>query len=457
MDPNKEIPVIKTFIHNEQYYVYDASTNEMLKILKDDFIKINELKRDGRVAYMNRHLNDPQDHVIHLMKQGYFKAEFIQTIENPYNGDFEDLLKRSIDDITLQITQECNFKCRYCSFSINNNIGRTHKKVHMEWDIAQKSIDFFMKHSANSDIVTVSFYGGEPLLNFELIKKVVLYSLKVFNSKTVRFVTTVNGSLLTDEIVDFIAKHNFLLSISLDGPRSIQNRHRLYLNSGGGTFDVVYNNILRFRKRYPQYFKEHIFFLPVLFENESKTDVIDFFEHNLNIDVNHLNIHTADMSGIDYMFSRPMVTSKENDGGNNKYAIDGDLERLLLNSYNDKKNIEGEWHHKGPCIPGVNRLFVDVNGVLYPCEKCVDNKFLSIGDIFDGFDLKKIYDYMNIGKLTENECKHCWAMRFCDICALRCLNIDTNSFCKNTKLKSCAYEKNKTLIFLRNLINERDR
>ena len=90
--------------------------------------------------------------------------------------------------------------------------------------------------------------------------------------------------------------------------------------------------------------------------------------------------------------------------------------------FNDKSYISEIWHHDGPCVPGMKKLFIDVNGDFYTCEKFVEDKKSSIGNLSHGFDLKKIEEYLNIGVLTENECKSCWASRFCNICALSCVN-----------------------------------
>jgi len=112
----------------------------------------------------------------------------------------------------------------------------------MSWDIAKKSIDFMLSHSADANAIDVSFYGGEPLLNPDLITKCMDYTLKKAEGKLVSFHVTTNGSLLTDEIIEALLKSNSKITVSLDGPKEIQDKNRKTI-CGEGTFDLVFDNI----------------------------------------------------------------------------------------------------------------------------------------------------------------------------------------------------------------------
>ena len=109
----------------------------------------------------------------------------------------------------------------------------------------------------------------------------------------------------------------------------------------------------------------------------------------------------------------------------------------------DSEHIENKYHPNGPCIPGYNRLFVDVNGNFFPCEKVnLDSNNINIGNINDGFNFDKIYKFMNIGKLNESKCANCWAMRLCFMCPAE-IDIGTeyslelkNEKCKKSKISA---------------------
>ena len=446
-------PVIKPFLYKSHYYVYDAYSNFILNVSKDDYLRIIELEQIGENEYIKKHNFDLCDNVIHLINKGYFKSNFIDKIENPFINQYRDLLDSNVSDITLQVTRNCNFRCRYCSYSTNNNIGRVHDNEEMSWSIAKRSIDFLYNHSTYSESVVIAFYGGEPLLNFKLIQQVVTYSQALFKSKQIKYVMTINGSLLTKEIVDFIVSYNFILSVSFDGPQSLQNNHRRFRDSGRDTYDVVFRNIKDFKIRYPDYFRKNVHIISVLFDDEAETDTLYFIEKELGVNPSNINIQAADMTGVDYLTSKRKL--KRSYSTESFSYTEKKTNGILANIYEDKSPINSIWHHRGPCVPGVKRLFVDIYGNLYPCEKCIEAKFLMIGNIFDGFDINKIHDYIDIGRISEKTCKQCWALRFCDICALRCYNIDNNKFDLSTKKLACEQEMKKTLKFFEHLIDER--
>lgn len=388
-----------------------------------------------------------------LINRGLMKKTFISEIEHPVVKDINALLDRGVNEIILQITKDCNFKCRYCLFANDTNTNRTHEKVDMSFETAKSCVDFLYEHSADASIVNISFYGGEPLLNFETIKRVVEYSNNKFFSKKIVYSMTTNGSLLTDSVIEFIVKNDFNIAISLDGPKNIQDKHRKFLDTGKGTFDVVYKCINELKK-YKNFFQNNVSFLPVVIDDEKYNNVLKFF---LESGVREENISPgkANFSGVDYIYadlgsnnSNIKSLSKENDDINKS-----NIERLNM-LYENKRKIPTNWHHKGQCIPGVNRLFIDVNGEFYPCEKVVEDGTLSIGSIKTGFDLDKIINLMNIGKLTENECKSCWAVHFCEICAMMCIDIESHTISRERKLSICEAQKSTALWFLKRHIND---
>lgn len=301
----------------------------------------------------------------------------------------------------MQVTKDCNFKCRYCIFA-NSELGRNHEKVDMSWDIAKKSIDFLFNYSKDSEDITIAFYGGEPLLNSELIGKVVKYVKETYKTKKITYMTTINGSLLTEKNINFLAEHNFNLTISFDGPVKIQNHHRKFFESGNEIFNVVFNNIQKIMKKHKDYFYENVKFLPVLFDDEEYQEILSFFK-DIGVHQNQIIALTVDLTGIDYTFSDSKLIKTETI--NKKYDVFKTRENDLEKAYNDKSKIQSSWQHNGPCIP-IKKLFIDVDGRIYPCERVIQSEELQIGNVDLGLDLKKIIKFMNLGKSTEEECKN---------------------------------------------------
>lgn len=459
MATNNDIPVIKTFIYKNKYFVYDAYKNQILELSKEHFREVELLLDYGTIKYQESN-NSTKQHkeVEQLIKKGYFRGAFIEKIQHPDTDFAGSIVDRCINDITFQVTKNCNFLCRYCMYAAPNNIERDHENVNMPWSVAHKAIDFLLQHSCDAEILVVSFYGGEPLLNFNLIVNIVEYLERKIHTKRIIYNTTVNGSLLSNNVIDFLVKHNFRLAISLDGCEEIQNRHRKFKGDGSPTYDIVFNNILNLKNKYPEYFNTHVKFVPVGFKDEKFENVVNFFEV-LGVPEERLICLPADMEGIDYIESNIPETvnidqKSVNTDKENERIVDNKALILLREIYNKKNIIPSQWHHNGPCIAGFKRLFVDASGKLFPCEKVLEREEFQIGDIYSGINIDKVKELMNIGKITEKECKSCWALRFCSMCASSCNDIEECSLTYTQKINQCKIQKEKALFFLKYLVDE---
>ena len=222
----KDIPIFKTLVYKNNCYLYDPYTNNVFLITHKHSEELKILHAIGLSEYlMISEGNKEHDDIVTLINKGMLKSNFIEKIYNPHTPYIERLLNRCVSDITLQITKNCNFRCQYCLFATDSKVERVHENSNMSWTIAKESIDFLYSHSMDCPNVNIAFYGGEPLMNFNLIKKIVLYAENLFVSKKIRYIMTVNGSLLTETIVDFLVKYDFNITVSLDGPQDVQNRH----------------------------------------------------------------------------------------------------------------------------------------------------------------------------------------------------------------------------------------
>lgn len=452
-----DIPIIKLIVIEDKYYLYDTFTNKILHISKNHYNEIIKLCSIGLTEYKNLNLShESYKDIMSLIKKGYLNSSFINKIEHPYTKYLPILTQRCLSTLVLQVTRNCNFKCRYCLYATDNTVERNHEKASMSFDLAKKSIDYFFDHSMDSKEVNIVFYGGEPLLNFKLIRDIVNYCEEIFQSKRVIYYITTNGSLLNDEIINFLAKNKFNLSISLDGPPEIQNMHRRFLSNGGDTFDKVYGNVQRIRSLDNSYFNEYVTFLPVVFGDEIQ-EVFSFFESQ-NIPLSKVQMKYANTNGIDYWTNiYHLKNYSEISNLKNLYhpqAINYTMHKKAL----DTPSVYNEfWHHNGPCVPGVWRLFVDIYGNFYPCEKCVENSCYRIGNIHSGIDMEISRRFLNVGKISEDNCKKCWAIKFCNICIEKCGNIETNSICSLQKQIVCQEIKKHSFDFLKQYIQEQSK
>lgn len=151
-------------------YIYDACRNEFVPVGNELFKYIlHLLGKNEESQCFNRNTKEQYDK---LIEKGYFQNKYISKIYHPYTDCLELLLQRNMSQILLQVTQSCNFRCTYCIYTASiDGMQRKHNNKHMSWDTAKKAVDYLWQHSIDSDTVTIGFYGGEPLLEFDLIKK----------------------------------------------------------------------------------------------------------------------------------------------------------------------------------------------------------------------------------------------------------------------------------------------
>lgn len=170
------------------YYFYDVNKNSIIKISKELYYFLNN-------GTYGLHYGILKEEIEGLQKQGYLLENPIKEICNPEIDDIEYFLNYKVSMLTLQVTQKCNFRCSYCNFTYGDNItNRSHSPVSMTWETMKEAVDFFAAHSRDKREVNIGFYGGEPLLELELIKKGIDYSQYVFRGKHLTYSMTTNGS-----------------------------------------------------------------------------------------------------------------------------------------------------------------------------------------------------------------------------------------------------------------------
>lgn len=463
------------------YYVYDGNHNEIISVYKELYEMI-----DAYIKNTNINLNLYDKKVIEdfkcLIESGYLLKSNVKEINHPFSNMSEILLDKKVDQITLQLTQNCNLRCSYCIYSLDSNFGqRTHSKKHMTWSTAKKAIDFYHKHSSDTKTASINFYGGEPLLEFNLIKKCVEYSKKVFEGKKISFGLTTNATLFSNEIIDFLVKHNFIITISIDGPKEIQDKNRKFEN-GKGSFDIVYKNIHNLYKKYPEAFNRISISMVVDRESNYK-DINKLFNYPefKNMKLYYTPVEEdgilQEMSNEflqDYLydeFQGYYHYLRENDEKFPSKFVEQDFNLIKIKMMKFNRNtLNAISAPSGPCIPGKNRLFVSCDEELFPCERVNENDLMKIGTLDDGYNYNQINSIINISKLTAEKCKNCWAFQLCDICVKRADNngkfseTKKNLICQSTKASALTVIRTKILFYehqlhmnkMKKMINGRD-
>ncbi|MDR1965049.1 MAG: radical SAM protein [Planctomycetaceae bacterium] len=368
--------------------------------------------------------------------------------------------------LILGITERCNLCCSYCCFSGKFAGQRTHSSRSMDWDVAKKAIsDFLENDQAGDGTCPITFYGGEPLLEFTLLKDCVCYAETLAKSlgKINRFAVTTNGTLLNDEMVDYLVEHQFLILVSLDGPQKTHDRYRLFPNNQG-SFDIISRNLKRFSERYPSYMNRgmNITLAPPLDLDATAEFVNEIFPQYPFTRANLVN------TGNEYRFNKDIELStqygcysqsicKKNLRDNgclegfrqfkskdqeqmNKYwnicveslATLGVVKsweivpfammlfETQISFYHRRRVTDQvpEWAFFIPCVPGFTRRFLDVEGNYRICERIDHSNTYILGNVWSGLDRDKMERTMSLRR-HFGDCGNCHALKVCDICYAR--------------------------------------
>lgn len=252
--------------------------------------------------------------------------------------------------------------------------------------------------------------------------------------KNLTYSITTNGTLLTDEIVEYFIKYNISTMLSLDGPEKIHDINRRFAVDGSGSFNKILSNLKHIREKYPSFIDS--LQINMVVDPQNNYDTInsiyydyDFFK-NMNI---HSSIIDDTYSSDKTYFSEDFISKRNYEQfcslldylgyvkGLKLYSLaKEDLTHTVEENKKLLKSIElpDVSSPSGPCIPGARKLFIDVNGNFFPCERVSEtSEVMNIGDINNGFDYEKCNKLLNIGNLTQEKCKKCWALNHCTLCA----------------------------------------
>lgn len=336
---------------------------------------------------------------------------FTEDIYEEYSGD---LRKREtvVKALCLHIAHDCNLSCKYCFAGEGEYHG---DRALMSFDVGRRALDFLIENSGNRVNLEVDFFGGEPLLNFDVVKKLVEYgrSREEPCNKKFRFTLTTNGVLLNEEIMEFANKEMANVVLSIDGRKNVHDKMRPFPN-GEGSYDLVLPKFLDFAKK----------------RGEKSYYVRGTYTHH-NLDFSKDVLHLNDL-GFDQISVEPVVAPDNMD-----YAIKeedlpelfSEYDNLAKEMLNRKKMGKGfNFFHfmidltGGPCAAkrlsgcgsGTEYLAVTPWGDLYPCHQFVGMEEFLLGNVKEGIKRQDICEEFKLCNVyAKEECKKCFAKFYC--------------------------------------------
>lgn len=394
----------------------------------------------GQIFFCDKNDKEVQDE--YLKKLGVYQNKPIRTITSNDIKSFLIDQGNGFKQLIFEMTSQCNFRCKYCCYSECYELTHGYTNDYLDFDTAQKALDYYVKNYLKVvkrnplAEMFISFYGGEPLLNFELVKEIITYMETEYSQYKCAYNMTTNGLLLDEKTADYLVGKDVAILVSLDGPANEQNRNRVDY-AGNGTFDRVMKNINDFRRKYPDYikfsisacydWKTDIKAVERFFEEEgltiSKFSPIDpcnttYYSQFTQEDLDRYN------DGINYLKEKICDLSLKGELNNDRFVFQtlgvGYLEFAYHTMIGDSKNSIIPF--TGTCIPG-EKLYVMPDGSFHVCEKINPN--YSIGNTEKGLDFNKIADMIN--SYNQNISKHC-------------VNCDINKLCSNCFVKFATTE-----------------
>ena len=376
---------------------------------KETIIKAMKEKFSSREDISDNDIEECYNQVVELKESGaLFAPDTFESMAGTLKAKTAGVVKA----LCLHIAHTCNLNCSYCFASQ----GKYHvERAMMSFEVGKRALDFLIENSGTRRNLEVDFFGGEPLMNFDVVKQLVAYarSIEKEKNKNFRFTLTTNGVLIDDDVIDFANRECSNVVLSLDGRKEIHDRFRVDYN-GNGSWEKIVPKFQEFVKKREgkNYYMRGTF-------THANPDFLKDIETMLDLGFNELSMEPVVCADGDpsqlTMEDLPIVMEQYEK-----------LAELML-----KKDYEGKpftfYHYMidltgGPCIykrisgcgSGTEYMAVTPWGDLYPCHQFVGDEKFRLGDIYEGVTNKAIQDeFAACNVYAHPECRDCWARLYC--------------------------------------------
>lgn len=466
----------KTFKTQNNKYFYDTGTGKVLQCNDNVYQILRCLEKNNSTTSLNNlemaeeQFSSGIEEIIKAIQEEHIlQAHIMRTFSGAHIDALERYVNEGLEHLTLELTERCNLRCDYCIYQAHNNLFRGYGNSDMSFDIARRAIDYAALHSGED--LAVTFYGGEPLLKIDLIKKCIEYCKEKLAGKKLTFAMTSNMVLMSESVAKYIASvDNFIVTASIDGNKDIHDAHRVF-GDGRGSFDAAIVGLKNYVDAVGQErIGERLTFSLVLcppYGNDKFNAIQKFFEELSWVPqkvIKNASYVQYERQGVPDIKETENLLYEDVDplGKWSMQQIEQTMidDKLRIFNINDFEKTLLRIHKRrlselpmdnipfnACCVPGSRRLYVTSLGRFKLCEKIGLSPY--IGDVYKGIDLNSIREnYINhYMKESINECKRCWAVHLCNVCYAECydetgLRMDGKyALCEGTK-----YTQEKALI-----------
>ncbi len=420
---------MSAYRHGE-FHAFEGGGKEYLYLVPSAAIfALEDLSKAVLKLLDGRELTDDEI-VSDLVARGYARADIEETLEELHqahviaNGDgfVQPALQAPqqpfpLQTVVMNVTNQCNLSCSYCYEYGEDRIATPEGKTKfMSEETARQTVDFLLDQSPGRRVVHLTFFGGETLLNFKVVKSTIEYAHNraAEMGKYIDFSMTTNATMLTPEIINFLAENNVGVTVSIDGPKESNDQFRVFHN-GKGSYDIIapkIKELIRVHRSRP------------IGARVTLTAQV--------VDVKKIFRHLTDEMGFDEVGFAPVTTSPVRLYAIGNRGLDHVLDQFteLANEYRDYA-LENKHHgfsnvsdtlqelHQGvskayPCGAGLGLLGVAPSGDIGLCHRFVDSPAGNLGHIESGIDREKQAEHLSRAHInTKYDCHTCWARPVC--------------------------------------------
>ncbi len=330
----------------------------------------------------------------------------------PMAGTLKARTSGVVKALCLHIAHTCNLNCSYCFASQGKYHG---ERALMSYEVGKRAFDFLIENSGTRRNLEVDFFGGEPLMNFDVVKQLVAYarSIEKEKNKNFRFTLTTNGVLVDDDVIEFSNREMSNVVLSLDGRKEVHDRYRVDY-AGNGSWEKIVPKFQKFvnARGGKNYYMRGTF-------THANPDFLEDIKTMLDLGFSELSMEPVVAASDDPAAlteaDKPVVMKQYEDLA--KLMLERDKEGKPFTFYHYMLDLKG-----GPCIykrisgcgSGTEYMAVTPWGDLYPCHQFVGDEKFKLGDIWSGVNNKKIQDeFASCNVYAREECRDCWARLYC--------------------------------------------
>lgn len=405
---NIVLDVCSGAIHVVDDLAYDLIAGFLNKDKKALTLELYEkYKSEGDITLDE--ISECYDDIVELKNAGKL---FCEDSFSSMAGELKSRTSGVVKALCLHIAHTCNLNCSYCFASQGKYHG---ERALMSYEVGKRALDFLVENSGTRRNLEVDFFGGEPLMNFDVVKKLVAYarSIEKEKNKNFRFTLTTNGVLIDDDVIDFANREMSNVVLSLDGRREVHDRFRVDY-SGKGSYDSIVPKFQRLVKARggKNYYMRGTF-------THYNPDFLNDIKAMLDLGFTELSMEPVVTSSCD----PSALTEEDKEIVFKQYE---ELAELMLSR--DKQNKPFTFYHYmidikgGPCIykrisgcgSGTEYMAVTPWGDLYPCHQFVGDEKFKLGDIWGGVTNTDIQnEFFSCNVYAREECRDCWARLYC--------------------------------------------